>query len=214
MTSTSILLIVACGLALCDWIAVGTNNRRAEFFFKPATMVPLIIAAATANSTVSNMGIWFTVALVCSLAGDVFLMLPDEEKFFVPGLGSFLVGHIAYVVGLLVGGVSAVTLVVGVVGVVILIALVSPRIVAGAISRDRRLGTPVLAYMLIISTMVACAIGSGVPLAILGALLFYASDFAIGWSRFVTDFRGARLFIMVTYHSAQVLLVASLLSGH
>lgn len=214
MTATSVLLIVACGLAVGDWIAVGTNNKRAEYFLKPATMVPLIIAAATADATKSDMRVWFTIALVCSLAGDVFLMLADDEKFFVPGLGSFLLGHIAYVVGLLVGGVSAITLVVGVVGVVILIALVSPRIVAGAISRDRRLGIPVLAYLLIISTMVACAIGSGVPLAILGAVLFYGSDFAIGWSRFVSEFRGARMVIIITYHSAQVLLVASLLSNH
>ena len=41
----------------------------------------------------------FVVALVFSLIGDVFLMLPGE-RWFVFGLGSFLAGHLAYVVGL------------------------------------------------------------------------------------------------------------------
>ena len=40
----------------------------------------------------------FVVALVFSLAGDVFLMLPDEDRWFAFGLGSFLLGHIAFVV--------------------------------------------------------------------------------------------------------------------
>ena len=213
MSSTAVWLIIAGSLAVCDWVAVSTANKRLEYIFKPATMLPLIIAGATANASVPDMRIWFTIALVCSLIGDVFLMLPDEETYFVAGLGSFLLGHIAYVIGLLVGGVSAVTLVVGVVGVVVLIALVSPRSVAGAVSKDRRLGLPVLAYMLVISAMVACAIGSGVPAAIAGALLFYLSDFTIGWSRFVKDFRGARLLIITTYHGAQILLVASLLTS-
>jgi len=45
---------------------------------------------------------------------------------------------------------------------------------------------------------------------IVGALLFFLSDFCIGWSRFVSDFKGSGLAIIVTYHLAQILLVASL----
>ena len=77
---------------------------------------------------------WFVVALVFSLAGDVFLMLPNED-LFVPGLGSFLVGHVAYIVGLLVAGISPLALVVGVVVVAVLIA------VARAAARDGRPAT-------------------------------------------------------------------------
>ena len=52
-----------------------------------------------------------------------------------------------------------------------------------------------------------------VPAAIVGALLFYLSDFSIGWSRFVRDFRAHRLVIITTYHAAQVLLVVSLVAS-
>ncbi|MCD6285147.1 MAG: hypothetical protein J7M39_04450, partial [Anaerolineae bacterium] len=45
-----------------------------------------------------HLALWFVVALVFSLAGDIFLMLPDE-KWFVPGLLAFLVGHLCYIVG-------------------------------------------------------------------------------------------------------------------
>ena len=211
MSTTGLLLAVAALFAVLDWVAVGTGNRAMEYVFKPATMVPLIIAAATLDGPSSAMQVWFTVALVLSLAGDVFLMLPDEETWFVPGLGSFLLGHVAYVIGLVIGGINGLALVAGVLGVVVLMALVAPRIIQGAASKDRRLGPPVLAYMLVISAMVACAIGSGVPAAFVGASLFYLSDATIGWSRFVRDFRSSRLVIITTYHAAQLLLVVSLL---
>ena len=44
---------------------------------------------------------------------------------------------------------------------------------------------PVLAYMLVISAMVATAIGAGRFFAVVGAVLFYASDSLIAWDRFV-----------------------------
>ena len=50
------------------------------------------------------MRAWFVAALVLSLVGDVFLMLPQD--LFVFGLGSFLLGHIAYIVGMHVDGVD------------------------------------------------------------------------------------------------------------
>ena len=113
MSTTGLLLAVAALFAVLDWVAVGTGNRAMEYVFKPATMVPLIIAAATLDGPSSAMQVWFTVALVLSLAGDVFLMLPDEETWFVPGLGSFLLGHVAYVIGLLIGGINGLALVAG-----------------------------------------------------------------------------------------------------
>jgi uncharacterized membrane protein YhhN len=175
------LLVAALGLAVGDWIAVGAGNRRAEYLFKPATMLPLIAAALVLEPADETMRVFFVVALCLSLLGDVFLMLPDQDRFFVPGLGSFLLAHVAYIAGLLAGGVSGVAL-----------------------------GVPVLAYVLVISVMVASAVGSVVPAAIGGAVLFYLSDLAIGWSRFVREFPASRLVIITTYHTAQVLLTVSL----
>ena len=213
MNSTAAWLLVATGvLAVLDWIAVGLGRRTFEYVLKPATMVPLIAAAVVLDPYSDAARRWFVVALVFSLVGDVFLMLPNED-LFVFGLGSFLVGHLAYVVGLLVAGINPLALALGVVVVAMLIAVLAPPLVLGARRQEPRLGVPVLVYVLAISSMVACAIGSVVPAAIAGALLFYVSDFAIGWSRFVRDFRGSRLVIITTYHVAQVLLVVSLVAS-
>lgn len=211
MTATTVTLIsIALGLAVFDWIAVATASRRAEYLLKPATMIPLIIAAATMDCTRPEQRNWFVVALVLSLLGDVFLMLPDEDTYFVPGLGSFLLGHLAYIGGLIVGDLNSVAFVVGVLIVASLIVAIAPKIVAGAVKHDRRLGVPILAYILVISVMVASAIGTGVAAAIAGAALFYLSDFNIGWSRFVNNYPASRIVIITTYHAAQILLVVSL----
>jgi uncharacterized membrane protein YhhN len=69
---------------------------------------------------------------------------------------------------------------------------------------------PVTAYMVVISAMVACAVGVGHPLGVAGAGLFYASDSLIAWNRFIGETRHGRLAIIVTYHLAQVGLVLSL----
>jgi uncharacterized membrane protein YhhN len=206
------LLVATVVLAVVDWIAVGLNRRGLEYVFKPATMLPLIAAAVALDPFSEAARWWFVVALGFSLVGDVLLMLPNED-LFVFGLGSFLVGHIAYVVGLVVAGINPLALALGVVVVAVMIAVLAPPLVLGARRQEPRLGLPVLIYVIAISTMVACAIGSVVPAAIAGALLFYASDFAIGWSRFVRDFRGSRLVIIITYHVAQVLLVVSLVAS-
>jgi uncharacterized membrane protein YhhN len=211
VNATAGWLLAATGLvAVLDWIAVGFGWKVAEYVLKPATMV-VLIAAALALDPVDRPGrTWFVVALALSLVGDVFLMLPAAETWFVPGLGSFLLGHVAYLVGLVVMGINGIVLAVGIVVVALAVALVAPRVVAGARRTDPRLGGPVGGYVLVISAMVACAIGSTVALAFCGAVLFYLSDLAIGWSRFVRDFRGSRLVIITTYHAEQVLLVASL----
>jgi uncharacterized membrane protein YhhN len=70
--------------------------------------------------------------------------------------------------------------------------------------------TPVVAYLVIISVMVATATGVGNAWAIAGAWLFFASDALIGETRFVRPIPAGRLAIVVTYHLGQALLVLSL----
>jgi uncharacterized membrane protein YhhN len=99
---------------------------------------------------------------------------------------------------------------VGLAVVVVLVVVVGMRIIRGARRQDSRLGIPVTLYITAISVMVASAVGTLIPAAIVGALLFYASDACIGWSRFIQEFRGQRLWIMTTYHLGQVGLVLAL----
>jgi uncharacterized membrane protein YhhN len=84
-------------LAVLDWIAVARGWKKLEYFAKPATMVALL-AFVVQNGGLGGGMIWFTLGLIFSLAGDVFLMLPKEQ--FIAGLVSFLLAHVAYIIGL------------------------------------------------------------------------------------------------------------------
>ena len=210
MTGTAVTLLAATiVVAAIDWWAVATDRRRVEYVAKPLTMVVLIAAALAIDPADGTQRTWFVVALVLSLAGDVFLMLPRD--LFVPGLASFLLGHVAYIVGLLSGGISTAGLVVGVVIVAVALPLLGGRVLGAVRSGDEpELTVPVTLYVLVISAMVVSAGASGSALALAGALSFYASDALIAWTRFIQPLAWGRVAVMVTYHAAQIALVASL----
>lgn len=208
MTTFWWLIVATLVVAFADWWAVSTARRPVEYVFKPLTMVVLIGAVLALGDPASEAARWWLLAgLVCSLAGDVFLMLDD---LFVPGLASFLIGHLCYIAALVNLGLDRNALIVGILVVVIATAAVGRTVVLGARRTDRRLTLPVAAYITAISVMVACAIGTTIPLAIAGALLFYLSDACIGWSRFVGDFPQSRMAIITTYHLGQIGLVLGL----
>lgn len=210
MTPLAIGFLVATVVAAAaDWLAVLRDDRRAEYVAKPLTMVLLLATALALDPASGTARGWFVAALLFSLAGDVFLMLPRDR--FVPGLASFLVGHLAYIVGLRYLGTSAGGFLAGVVIVGLAMPVLGTRIV-GAIRRSDapELAIPVSIYIAVISIMVVAAGASGVPLALAAAVAFYVSDALIAWTRFIRDLRHGRLAVMVTYHLAQVGLVLSL----
>lgn len=225
MTGTALLLFaLAMVAAAADWIAVdqGTameaveggrrsaGNQLVEYVAKPLTLVLLVAAALAIDPAETDVRMWFVAALVLSLIGDVFLMAPQD--LFVPGLASFLLGHVAYIVGFVVAGMDPSRFGIGLVLVALAITVIGLRVLQAVRAGDEpELQTPVLAYMLVISAMVACAIGTGNPVAVLGAVLFYASDSLIAWNRFVGPTRRGRLAVITTYHLAQGALVLSLL---
>ncbi len=210
MTGAAFLLLaLALVVAAGDWIAVARERKSLEDLCKPLTMVVLIAATLALDVDDSAVRTWFVVALVLCLIGDVFLMLPQD--LFVFGLASFLLGHIAYIVGMHVDGVDSGRLGVGVLLVLAAMGMIGLRILrAVRAGPEPELTGPVVAYMTVISAMVASAIGTGHVAAVAGATSFYASDALIAWNRFVSETRHGRLAIIVTYHLAQVGLVLSL----
>jgi len=207
--SPTVLLAAAFAVAVVDWIAVGVGNRKVEYVAKPLTMVVLLAYAIALDPMVESTRWWFVAALVFSLAGDVFLMLPGNR--FVEGLASFLVGHLAYIGGLLAWGTDigpAWFVLVAVLAAFII--TIGGAIVQAAGEQDRRLRMPVAVYITAITVMVLAAGATGHWWFLGGALLFYVSDTMIGISRFVRDFRFSGVAIMVTYHLAQFLLVYGL----
>jgi uncharacterized membrane protein YhhN len=172
-------------------------------------MVVLLAYAIALDPMVESTRWWFVAALVFSLAGDVFLMLPSNR--FVEGLASFLVGHLAYIAGLVAWGLSIGPAWFGLVALLAaFIITIGGAIVQAAGEQDRRLRMPVAVYITAITVMVLAAGATGHWWFLVGALSFYASDAMIGISRFVRDFRASGVAIMVTYHLAQFLLVYGL----
>lgn len=214
MSATAISLLTLAGMsAIANWIAVARGSTTAEYVTKPLTMVFLVGVALTIDPTDPAQRAWFVVALVFSLAGDVFLMLPSD--MFLAGLASFLLAHVAYTVGFIAtGDLDRTRLAVAAVAI-----LAFEAVVVGHMARVMRRApetqpfvVPIVIYALVIGAMVVTAIGSGNGWAIAGAVLFMASDLIIGWNRFVKTLPAAGVVIMVTYHLGQAGLVVSLAS--
>ncbi|MFL6206335.1 MAG: lysoplasmalogenase [Acidimicrobiales bacterium] len=208
--SAFVLLALALAAAAFDWVAVHEGRKTLEYLCKPLALLLLIGCALALDPADDAVRAWFVAALVLCLIGDVLLMLPQD--LFAFGLASFLLGHVAYIVGMHVDGVDGPRFLIGIVLVMAMLAFIGTRILKGVrAGPEPALAGPVVAYMFVISAMVASAIGVGHPAAVVGAGLFYASDALIAWNRFVGVTRHAPVAIMVTYHLAQVGLVLSLL---
>lgn len=211
VNGTAAILLILTGIsAVVHWWSVAAKHRSVLLITKPLTMVLLIGVALTIDTAAGATRTWFVVALVLSLAGDVFLMLEPDQ--FIAGLASFLAAHIAYVIGLVVAGFSPAAAILALGAALVAFAVLGRGILAGAADKDARLQIPVAAYMAVISAMVIAAAATTNALAIVGAVLFYGSDATLGWNRFVQPITHGRLMTMVTYHLGQTFLILSLIS--
>lgn len=212
------LLGIAAVAAVIDWAAVwidGPRSRRVERVAKPAALVALVLAALAwpmADGASVPVRVLLVAALVASLAGDVLLLPPGR---FVPGLVAFLLGHVAYTLAFAQLGGSTIWLLVGIVLAAVVALTVGRALVDAA--QGAGLGAPVAVYLAAICAMAIAATRTGMPVAIVGAWLFVASDSMLGWGRFRAPAEGSdrgaarlRLAVIVTYHLGQALLLVAL----
>ena len=211
MTSTVVVfLVVASIFSIGDWWAVQVGKKSLEYVCKPlATFGFLAVAIAISNAE-SLPQTWRIIALVFCLLGDVFLMLPHDA--FVPGLASFAIAQICFVVSLLTQDVTSTRLVVGLVIVVPTTIFLARRFVKSiSTSGHKELVIPVVVYMLVIAAMAISAIAGGTAIGIAGAAFFMLSDSLIAEHRFVKERSWQPVGIMVTYHLALAGLALGLL---
>lgn len=190
---------------------LDAGQRWQAYVFKPLATL-LVLALALSMPAPLPEYRWAVVAgLVCSLAGDVFLMLPRDR--FVPGLASFLVAHLFYLyafgIGLRVDTAYSLWLPYAVIG----------GIVTAVIWRNLKpaLRGAVILYTLVITCMAGQAagrwqaLGSAAALAAaLGAALFVISDSVLAINRFRAHFRAERAVTLSTYWAAQTLIALSI----
>lgn len=183
-----------------------------HLLFKP---LPLLIAlyfvaaCALRERPIGRSSAFLLAALLFSLGGDVLLMLPGD--YFIPGLASFLLAHLCYIV-LFRQGVAWFPSRAG-------LALVAACGLGMYLLVWDGLGNPVLrvavaAYVAVITLMVSQAIGRARHMGqrharwvALGAVLFMTSDSMIAIHKFLTPIQQASLWILGSYFAAQFLIV-------
>lgn len=190
--------------------AARRGGRRAVYVFKPLTMALVVALACLPKFPASEFYRYAVVAgLVCSLAGDVFLMLPSDR--FVRGLLCFLAAHACYVAAFAHGGGRAWhvwSLIPFAVYGAAVWRVLSPRL--GGMKRA--VAVYVAAILLMAWTAAsrwALTRADGSALALAGACLFVVSDSALAVDRFRGRFRGAQVLILSTYFAAQWLIALS-----
>ncbi len=195
-------------VAALDWVAVGRRSKPLEYLCKPGCMVALIVAALVMDPADGTARWWLVAALVLSMLGDIFLMLPSRP--FVAGLASFLLAHSAYIAAFIVDDIDVAPLGVGIaIGLALYVGVGRPLVLAAMRSDEPDMAPPVAVYSFVISFMLATAFGTGDWRAAAGAVIFATSDSLIARERFVRETTAGPMAIIVTYHVAQALLLLS-----
>jgi uncharacterized membrane protein YhhN len=199
---------LASALVVCAALAIASapwalSIPELNFVFKPLATLAVIAHAWPRGQQTPTVRRWVLAGLVFSLAGDVALLWPQQG--FLPGLVSFLLAHVAYLVAFtrmqrLAAWPPAFVAYAGVAGLILW------RLWPGV---PEALQAPVVAYVVCLAAMAAQAavlwrrgVERGALLA-LGGALFVASDALLATNRFAGPLPLAGLWILGTYWSAQ-----------
>jgi len=189
------------------------ENQKIIYGTKPLLMPLLIlfyIFGVLELGSIDQVDWLIMVALIGGWAGDIFLMLEDDEKWFLFGMGAFFINQIFYIISFLlsIGSYSGFNVWgLFLLGPSLLILLFTvPRF----IKKTGDMKIPVLVYMAAILLMHITAIlriaeFSGIPLILVyvGSLSFIFSDASIAVNKWAGEFHNARFIIMTTYVMAQ-----------
>lgn len=216
--------------------ALGTldNYLLLVWLTKPLLM-PILLGIFLLNNqkVTKSEKRYFPMALILSLAGDIFLMF-ESKDLFVFGLGSFLVGHLFFVLSFRdrirkakPSGVQLILTVIPFLAFVISFLVFLNGHFSGNAEKEPFF-IPVCVYASVIGLMGITASlrkdgvsSQGFWLVFLGALIFISSDSCIALDRFV--FRNvetdpgmpyASIIIMLTYGLAQYLLTIGTLKSN
>ena len=214
MASRVVLTLMAIGSAVLHIRAEYHGPQYHIYLFKPLTMV-FILLIALLKAKMSPVFYAFAIlgGLFCSMAGDIFLMLPSDQ--FILGLISFLIAHLFYIAAFVHGRrlrVSFWSLLPFVLYGIFIFIILLPGL--------EEMKLPVLAYIVVILTMGWQAwqrwTATGQRLALLaffGAILFIISDSVLAINRFREQFEIARALTLSTYFAAQWLIALSIRNG-
>ena len=210
-----IIALLVADVAVLIWAELRDDRKRIYLFKPIATLLVITLAAfAFKQEGVSELyANLILVGLYFSFGGDIALMWPKNPKAFRLGLASFLLAHIVYTIAFFKIGTATSSDIAPII-LLLLVSFAFFWIIRAGLEKMRG---PVIAYILIITTMVAGAIivqgSQGVPtlpgtLVLIGALLFYVSDLILAANRFWRPWQYNRISLGF-YYSGQLLIALS-----
>lgn len=206
--------IVVAGLVVGQlWASRSLARRRWEWLFKPLASLGFVALGLSQGVPDDAYGRIMAVGLVLAALGDAFL-IPKSRRWFLAGLVSFLLGHVAYAAAFAVRGLDASALGLATGALVVvgapIVRWLWPHV-------DEPMRGPVAAYVLVISAMVALAVGTvaahGNPWILVGAVGFYLSDLAVAQQRFIRSTFASRAWGLPLYYAAQLVLATTIIAG-
>ena len=202
------VLLTAAGLAGL-LVAEARGIPRLAFVYKPLASTGFVGAALAAGALGTAYGRAVLAALVLSWIGDV-LLLSKRSGPFLGGLASFLLGHIVFGIAFVLRGTDHLWALAAL-AILVVPALIVDRWLRPHVPADMKI--PVRAYIVVITCMLALAIGTSgagaTPLILGGALAFYLSDLSVARDRFIREALINRLWGLPLYYGAQLLLAST-----
>lgn len=200
ISSFGCIALVGFQLLHCDILAAVAKLIASTAF---------VAVAFQAGALHSSYGRIILLGLVFSWFGDTSL-IAQSQRFFLLGLGAFLLAHIAYIAAFVVKGIK---------GRWIAIATLPVAVAAVSVSLwltphlPPELVIPVRLYTIVISVMLVAAIGTrgcGASILILaGALMFFLSDLSVAAMRIVQSEFPTYVWGLPLYYAGQLCLAIS-----
>ena len=210
----NVLIIVSAAILLAGLLYYENRGNRGGLLpTKIVLSLLFILAVLVQPHPISRYYHFLLVGLVFCLGGDVFLALP-QEKMFLCGLVSFLLGHVSYIFGFFYVAQTSQWSWVGLVTV----SVISCWVYFWLRPHLGSMKLPVLFYVIVITIMLSGAwsvLGdsnltrAGRIMVFAGALSFYFSDIFVARDRFLKEEFLNRLMGLPMYYTGQFLLAFS-----
>jgi uncharacterized membrane protein YhhN len=204
-------LAALCGAGCAVLVAaLLLDQRLIAAGAKLVASTSFVSLAICAGAFGSRYGMIILAGLVLSWFGDAFL-IGTSQRWFLLGLASFLLAHVAYVTAFATAGIDR--------RWTLAAALPVTAIAAGVLlwlqpQLPPALVWPVRFYTAVISLMVITAFGTrgagATPLIVVGACFFYLSDLSVAALRFTEPPVPTYVLGLPLYYAAQVCLALSI----
>lgn len=210
-------IVVVLIAAITDWLAIAKQWQHLRMITKP--VVILLLIAWFYLMTGFQPSTWlYVVALLFSLIGDIWLMLP--AGYFLFGLMAFFLAHCAYISAFTQHLPSEPILIFVLILALALVGVIYITQIRVGIIRTRgarRLRILSAVYCFILTIMMVSAIATTMDPAwnlfnsiqvAMGGMLFFLSDTMLAYDRFVKPIHHGRLWVRISYHLGQIMIIS------